>query len=907
MIFESPSIEDYNYEQVTNTPAPRCSLDFKLVDDTGEIIDDSQLRLQSFQGHESLSQLFEINLVFSVNDYTSGGECVGSTQPYGAILDPNISTTQTMNFDQMIGSNATILLGAPETSAESKLAYPTKQPQIYFNGIITNFALAERGVYHATMKPALFKLSLQNNYRLFSQCTIIDVIIQVLTENNITFNKTDLEKKPNNIVMGLANYRKQDWLQAGESDLDFILRLMQKVHLFFYFTHEQFQHTMVITDQPYYQEILQRTYDETGVGTESDQLKSLYLSFSQQASLDRDDYITQFKYQQNLTTHGVTTVLAQKQATWESQNTAQVSPVFLNREHQKEKLNFEELHLVQYGASETEVGKLNDVAVNRLAAARFDFSGASSCPELKAGHKFQVKETWQDDNPSNLKSSYSNPLPVRPCLNERAFVVTSVQHQASVNGDYKNQFSAVAAEGLAIPFDSHGTQQGSILAIVTEVPSSGSSFSNFVSAIANFLQLPAKTSHQGSSAKYLEKSVFAFDSKDFKFTGNDGEQPTDTYSCRGIYVRFIDQPDNAPAQWVKLAEHMETIPEIGSYVVVSRSNDVNEIPEVQQSLQAKGRKIIMPNNFSCNTSVGDNYNTNYGDSTRINFGSDIATPLSTAQTIVDEKRTSNQYNDVSYGESSSFGYNVSARNHHISRTGDGADLPYDASAMSPYVQYNNNATYGDSYGESLNNGDTTNHSKTTGKETRNIVNSGGTSTTSETTGGSYNYSSVDTSHSIRLEGASSSESFVGASHSLSITGANSNESVVGVQNSMSATGASNTMSATGASNYMAATGMKNEMTATGLTNSMSKIGVSMSTSIVGSETSISTVTNSNRIQNTTLSMNVSNTTSSNSISNTTEGNSIDVVVSGMQFSKRPPAASLEDAQTAIYTATKVML
>ncbi len=713
MIFDTPSPIEYDYDQVSYTsPPPRCSLDFSILTDAGKTINDTQIRLQSFQGHEALSQPFEFNLELRANDYTSGGPDYGDPPVFGALLKSGAATTSSMNFDNIVGANATIMLGTPETGKDvDEGSYPNKRPVVFFNGIISNFALADRGVYHATMKPALFKLGLQNNYRLFSQCTILEIVIKILSENNISFNKSELEKDPNSIVLGLANYRKQDWLQAGESDLDFLNRLMHKVNLFYYFVHSQFSHTMIITDQPYYQSIYQREINKQGFNAETDQLKTLYLSYTQQASLDRDDYITQFKYQQNMITAGITTVLAQKEATWESQNTAQVSPVFLNIAHQKEKLNMEQLHLVQYGATETEISKLTDTAVNQLAAAKFDFSGSSGCAELKAGHKFQVKETWQDPDTSEQSAinKFTSPLPIRPLLDKRVFVATSVQHNASAAGDYKNQFSAVAAEGLATPFHAQGNQQGNILAIVTDKPATETATVNMLNSIARLIKKGGEIIHQGSAAKYLKKNVFSFDSKDFQY-----ENSSNKYSCRGIYVRFIDQPNTASGKWVKLAEHMQTIPEIGSYVVVGRSSDDNEIPEVQQSLQAKGSKVIMPEKYTCHTNVGNSYNTNYGDSTSISFGADVSTPLATAKNIVDTQRKTNNYNDVRYGESSSYSYNVTARSHNISMTGAGSAPNFNPSNMMEYVSFGYSTTNGNTYNESHHQGDSTNSSTTTG-------------------------------------------------------------------------------------------------------------------------------------------------------------------------------------------------
>lgn len=161
---------DYPANRTFNAPyPPRCSLDLRIRLPHGEITD-KQLRLESFQGHEAISGLFEYHLVLRAND---------------DLFTPPASDSKPLVFDQVLGADACIMLGTPETDNDVNLsAYPNQRPVVYFNGIITSFAMAHRGVYHATLKPALFKLSLQNNYRVFSQETILKVVCQVLEENN---------------------------------------------------------------------------------------------------------------------------------------------------------------------------------------------------------------------------------------------------------------------------------------------------------------------------------------------------------------------------------------------------------------------------------------------------------------------------------------------------------------------------------------------------------------------------------------------------------------------------------------------------------------------------------------------------------------------------------------------------
>lgn len=847
MKFVPPSAPDISQQQFNDVTGPRSGLSLLILTDDGHTIDDSQLRIKSLQGQENISQPFQYQLELRANDYFSADE----------ILD----------FATLMGANTTVMLGTPETQNDVTYgSFPEQRPVVYFNGMISNFALAERGVYHVTLKPALFKLGLQNNYRLFNQKTILEVVSEVLSDNNIKFNKAELNDTDNLIVCGLANYRRQDWLQAGESDLDFINRLMQKVHLFYYFTHSNGSHEMVITDQPYYKTIYQREVNQAGFNVETDKIKPLYLSYTQINDLDRDDYITSFKYQQNLTTNGITSVLAQTEAVWESQNTSQASPVFLERKYQKEKLNIQQMHKVQYGASKSEVEHINDTAMNKLEATRFDFSGSSTSPELKAGHKFKVLEASDSDNGKNV-------LPIRPELNEMEFVVTSVQHQATVEGSYTNTFSAVSASGLATAEPAQDQGQGTILARVTAKPAANAQV-NVSFSDGDFNEVD----HTGSSANQLEKTVFTFDSKQFLYDQDDN------FDCTGVYVRFIDQPEDAASQWVKLAEHMQTVPEVGTYVIVSRSQDSTEIPEIQNIIQSKGSKVIMPDGYTTNTNVGDSYNTSYGDSTSIGMGADIGTDLERAQNIVNPIRDAGKYNNVSYNESSSYSYNISSHSHNISVTGDqtkaGYSEPYyNPGTMEGCVQYSQNNTYGDTYSQSEHIGNTT----STNTEV------GATTTASTTTGAvtgvsNMNGATTQTAANIGAETFVTSKTGVltnvtninGMQLNTSlITGSSiSTSTILGNQTSTSTVTGNNSSVSTTIGNQ---TGTNTMIGNTVNTNTT--MGNSTSTqTMLGNSTNTNTTLGNNTNTSTTLgnSTNTSVMLGNNTNTNTTLGNSTNV-------------------------------
>ena len=677
-------VEEIKYSQTK----PRCSLDMRITLSGGRIIDDSIMRLQSFSGSEEISQPYTYNLECAANDYVSGGLPHDANQIRGARLSDinpqahpiqigkrdftaqsfkeNFSKKEggSFLFDEIIGSKISIRIGLPETETDiSRGNYPGSEtdkncrPVSFFNGIVTGFALAERGKYHLEVKPAIFRLSLQSHYRIFESKTIVDVVKSVLRDNAIAAEFHSL---------GLANYRKQDWIQTGETDLDFISGLMKKVNLFYYFKHTDINQQMVITDQAFYQPIYERKINQYGFTEENDEkIKALLLSYSE-GGQERDDYISDFKYQENLTTAGIHTMLAQKHATWEEVNTSIVD-YYENDDFKKPLLNMEQMHVVQYGATDYEAKKRSDTANRKISAGKASLDGKSGCSDLKPGHFFNVREVVSEsdlglspiDHPKD-KNNQSEKSPVRPELSERLFVAVSVSHNASVDGSYSNQFSAVDAKGLVTKFESSGDHQGNILAIVVEGPGS-----------------IKKESMEHTQRKYFKKStVFDHDTKDFKYVEeSEANRRSQSYSCKGVFVRFVNAQDKTERHWIKLASHMTTVPEIGSFVMVGKSSDETEVPEIQQTLESKGSSNIMPEGYTVHTSVGNSFNTNYGDSTSVSMGGNKKTPLKRAQDIVDDKRATGQYNHVSFSESDSFNYSLTGKSHNFSFTGDYQLLP----------------------------------------------------------------------------------------------------------------------------------------------------------------------------------------------------------------------------------------
>lgn len=116
----------------------------------------------------------------------------------------------------------------------------------HIHGIVTRF---ERGgvtgnydVYRIELRPWLWQLTLGTDCKIFQDKTAIEVIEAVFAGYSTA---GAISKKLN------ASYRTRPYtVQYRESDYNFVARLMEEEGLYFFFTHAQGQHTLVLCDNP---------------------------------------------------------------------------------------------------------------------------------------------------------------------------------------------------------------------------------------------------------------------------------------------------------------------------------------------------------------------------------------------------------------------------------------------------------------------------------------------------------------------------------------------------------------------------------------------------------------------------------------------------------------------------------
>jgi type VI secretion system secreted protein VgrG len=170
------------------------------------------LLLQQFSGVEAFSKLFRFE------------------------LDLLSESTAPIAFDSILGQAVTVTLAMPNKTSR------------YFNGIVSRFTQCERipsaqgggtfSRYRAEVVPQFWMLTRNYQSRIFQQLAVPDILKKVLTGLTVTYQLQ-------------GTYLSRDYcVQYRESDFDFASRLMEEEGIFYFFTHSNGAHQMVVADTP---------------------------------------------------------------------------------------------------------------------------------------------------------------------------------------------------------------------------------------------------------------------------------------------------------------------------------------------------------------------------------------------------------------------------------------------------------------------------------------------------------------------------------------------------------------------------------------------------------------------------------------------------------------------------------
>jgi len=167
---------------------------------------ETDLLLYRLIGTEHLSQLFEYELEL-------------------------LSDKNDIDFNGLLGHNMTVKLNLTHGGHRS------------FHGMVTRISLFGKlgnfYLYRATLRPKPWLLTRRSNCRIFSDKTVPDIVKDLLAEHGYS----DLQNKLT------ATYQIREYcVQYRESDFNFISRLLEAEGIYYYFTHEDSKHTLVLCD-----------------------------------------------------------------------------------------------------------------------------------------------------------------------------------------------------------------------------------------------------------------------------------------------------------------------------------------------------------------------------------------------------------------------------------------------------------------------------------------------------------------------------------------------------------------------------------------------------------------------------------------------------------------------------------
>ncbi|MFO1350307.1 MAG: type VI secretion system tip protein TssI/VgrG [Gammaproteobacteria bacterium] len=138
-----------------------------------------------------------------------------------------------IKLNDMLGKNITLRMELHENHTR------------YFNGYVARFSYTfTKGYYHhyqMTLRPWLWLLTRTADCRIFQAMSVPDIVKKVFRDQGFT----DFEDKLS------GSYGTREYcVQYRETDFNFVSRLMEEEGIYYYFTHENSKHKLVLADGP---------------------------------------------------------------------------------------------------------------------------------------------------------------------------------------------------------------------------------------------------------------------------------------------------------------------------------------------------------------------------------------------------------------------------------------------------------------------------------------------------------------------------------------------------------------------------------------------------------------------------------------------------------------------------------
>jgi type VI secretion system secreted protein VgrG len=157
----------------------------------------------------------------------------GLSEPFVLTLDLS-STDAAIDFGQLLDQPAVFTLWRGEEAVR------------HVHGLVSSFEQGDTGFrrtrYRATVEPALARLGLRSDWRIFQQQTVPQIQQAVLNRSGIADAEQRLNKE---------HLPREYCVQPGETDLDFFQRLSAEEGLYYAFIHNGQGHRLIQGDRLY--------------------------------------------------------------------------------------------------------------------------------------------------------------------------------------------------------------------------------------------------------------------------------------------------------------------------------------------------------------------------------------------------------------------------------------------------------------------------------------------------------------------------------------------------------------------------------------------------------------------------------------------------------------------------------
>ncbi|WP_300042626.1 type VI secretion system tip protein TssI/VgrG [uncultured Paracoccus sp.] len=178
--------------------------------DSMPMADFKGLAFLAMRGHDALSRCFEFDITA-------------------------ISGSADIVANDLLGEEVTLALSTDPDNPDQ---------QRYFHGIVDKFRFAgadDEGhwLYHLVLRPRLWLLDKASDNRIFQELTVLEIVSQVLDQHGISDYEWNLNSAPP---------MREYCVQYGESDLDFVQRLLQHEGIFYFFRFSEGKHSLVFCD-----------------------------------------------------------------------------------------------------------------------------------------------------------------------------------------------------------------------------------------------------------------------------------------------------------------------------------------------------------------------------------------------------------------------------------------------------------------------------------------------------------------------------------------------------------------------------------------------------------------------------------------------------------------------------------